>query len=193
MALARALPGAPAVRIGIDSAIDADGDELAARVVQRLSSGAVPAHRLRAGDFLRPRSLRLEFGRDPAAGYEHWYDVAALRREALDHLGPGGDGSWLPRLRDPQTDRSIRVGREQASPRSVIVLDGRFLLRPELRTSLDLVVHLEVSRPARRRRAPGDDAPLALGAWDYYLAVCNPEQMADLVVRFDHPRRPAVR
>ncbi len=185
-------PDAPAARIGIDAAIDGDGDELAARIVQGLRDSAVPAQRLRTQDFLRARSLRLEFGLDDTAGYERWYDVPALRREALDHLAPGGDGSWLPRLRDPQTDRSIKSQREQARPGSVVVLDGRFLLRPELLGTLDLVVHLDVSRAARIRRARAGDAPLALGAWDHYLAQCRPAELADLVVRFDHPARPAV-
>lgn len=192
MACAKVTPAAPAIRVGIDAPIEEDGGELAAGVVRHLEQEAIPVSRLHASDFLRPRSLRLEFGRDDVAGFKGWYDVAALRREALDHLGPGGDGSWLPRLRDPQTDRSIREHRQQAPPGSIVVLDGRFLLRPGLRGALDLVIHLDVSLAARTRRTTQDDAPLALGAWDHYLAQCHPDELADLVVRFDHPDRPAV-
>ena len=126
------------------------------------------------------------------AGFEGWYDLAALRREVLDRLGPGGDGSWLPRLRDGLTDRSVRGPREQVLPGSIIVLDGRFLLRPDVRPALDVLIHLDVSLAARTRRTTQDDAPLALGAWDLYLAQCRPGDLADLVVRFDHPDRPAV-
>ena len=45
----------------------------------------------RAADFLRPASLRLEFGRtNPDAFYDGWVDEAGLRREVLDPAGPGG-------------------------------------------------------------------------------------------------------
>jgi len=177
------------MRVGIDSPVEADGDRLAADVVQHLRDDGLDAKRLRCSDFLRSRSLRLEFGTDPESLYESWYDVAALRREALDRLGPGGDGDWLPALRDPETDRSVRVAREQATPGSIVVLDGRFLLRPELAGALDLTVHLTVSAAARARR--GDE--LAQQAWDHYRELCAPEAVADLVVRYEHPDRPAIR
>jgi hypothetical protein len=171
-----------------------DGHDLADAVASVLRARAVPVARVTAHDFLRPRSLRLEHGRDdPLASYESWFDVAALRREVLDRLGPGGDGSWLPALRDPVTDRSVRNPRQTAPAGTVAVLDGPFLLRPELTGALDLVIHLEVSRPARARRAPAGDHDLACAAWDHYLHSCDPASRAALVVRFDHPRRPAVR
>ena len=145
---------------------------------------------MRARDFLRARSIRLEHGRDdPDAFHDLWYDVPALRREVLDPLGPGGDGTWLPRLRDPETDRSVRDGRRAAAPGTVAVVDGRFLLRDDLRDGFDLVVHLDVSPAARRRRVPGDEAARVLPAWERYLAAAGP---ADMVVRHDHPGRPAL-
>jgi hypothetical protein len=158
-----------------------------------LRARAVPVARIRAGDYLRPRSLRLEHGRDALARYESWYDLAALRREALDRLGPEGDGDWLPGLRDALTDRSLRLPRQTAPAGTVAVVDGPFLLRPELAGALDLVVHLDVARAARARRAAPGDEDLALAAWDHYLCTATPSARAALTVRFDHPHRPAVR
>jgi hypothetical protein len=149
--------------------------------------------RVRADDFLRARSLRLEHGRDdPDAFHDLWYDVPALRREVLDPLGPGGDGRWLPRLRDAVTDRSARVAPVDAPPGTVLVLDGRFLLRDDVRGGLDLVVHLDVSPAARTRRLPPDEVARVGPAWDRYLAESTPAERADVVVRFDHPDRPAI-
>ena len=52
-----------------------------------------PAVRISTGDFLRPASVRLEFGRtDPDAYYDGWVDEAGLRREVLDPTEPGGSG-----------------------------------------------------------------------------------------------------
>jgi hypothetical protein len=173
--------------------VAADAGRLADDVAAALREGAVPVARVRAGDFLRARSLRLEYGRDdPLAFHDLWYDVAALRREVLDPLGPGGGGRWLPRLRDPDTDRPARVPAREAAPGTVLVLDGRFLLRDDVRDALDVVVHLDVSPAARARRLPADEAPRVGPAWDRYLAETAPAGRADLVVRHDHPDRPAV-
>ena len=149
--------------------------------------------RVSARDFLLARSLRLEFGRDnPDAFYASWYDLPALRREVLDPLAPGGRGTWLPRLRDPDTDRSVRAQLQPAAAGTVAVVDGRFLLRDDVRPAFDLLVHLTVSPAARARRLPAEDAERVLPAWERYLAEVRPAQRADLVAKFDHPDRPAV-
>jgi hypothetical protein len=181
------------VRLGVDGPVSADAADLADAVAAALRDAAVPVARVRAVDFLRARSLRLEYGRDdPDAFHDLWYDVAALRREVLDPLGPGGSGRWLPRLRDPDTDRPFRVPPEDAAPGTVLVLDGRFLLRDDVRGGLDVAVHLDVSPAARDRRLPPDEAARVGPAWDRYLAESAPAGRAGLVVRFDHPDRPAV-
>jgi hypothetical protein len=75
----------------------------------------------------------------------------------------------------------------------VLVLAGRFLLRPDLADALDLVVHLQTSPDAQRRRLTDDDERArAVPAWQRYLRECDPASAADLVVRHDHPRRPAL-
>jgi len=196
LALATRRDTGATVRLGVDGPVAADAADLADAVAAALRDDAVPVARVRAVDFLRARSLRLEYGRDdPDAFHDLWYDVGALRREVLDPLGPGGSGRWLPRLRDPETDRPARVPPADAAPGTVLVLDGRFLLRDDVLASprgLDAVVHLAVSPAARARRLPPDEAARVGPAWDRYLAESAPAGRADLVVRFDHPDRPAV-
>ena len=52
--------------------------------------------------FLRPASLRLEYGHeDVEAYYDGWFDTGALWREVFGPLEPGGDGRVLPDLWDP--------------------------------------------------------------------------------------------
>jgi hypothetical protein len=84
------------------------------------------------------------------------------------------------------------VPARDAPPGTVLVLDGRFLARDDVRDALDLVVHLDVSPAARARRLPADEAARVGPAWERYLAESSPAARADLVVRFDHPDRPAV-
>jgi hypothetical protein len=173
--------------------VAADAAALADAVADAVRDAAVPVARVREADFLRARSLRLEHGRDdPDAFHDLWYDVAALRREVLDPLGAGGDGRFLPKLRDPETDRPARVPPVDAAPGTVLVLDGRFLLRDDVRDAFDVTVHLDLSPAARARRLPADEAARVLPAWDRYLAESAPAERADVVVRFDHPDRPAV-
>jgi hypothetical protein len=181
------------VRLGIDGPVERDTADLADAVAAELRADAVPVARVRAADFLRSRSIRFEYGRDnPQACYELWYDVPALRREVLDPLAPGGRGSWLPRLRDAVTDRSIREPLRVAAAGTVAVVDGRFLLRDDLRDGFDLIVHLAVSPAAITRRLPADEASRVPPAWARYLHEYHPGELADLVAKFDHPDRPAV-
>jgi hypothetical protein len=186
-------PGRHAVRVGIDGPVQADGAALADLVATELERRAVPVARVRAVDFLRARSLRLEHGADdPESFLTGWYDLPALRREVLDPLGPGGTGRWLPRLRDPHTDRPYREPAREAPPGSVAVLDGRFLGGAELDGAIDVRVHLDVTSAGRARRVPADEHARVLPAWQAYLDRDDPAATATLAVRFDHPDRPAL-
>jgi hypothetical protein len=181
------------VRVGVDGPVEQDTADLADAIAEILRAVAVPVARVSARDFLRARSIRLEYGRDdPDAFFDLWYDFPALRREVLDPLGPGGRGTWLPRLRDPVSDRSVRERPREAPPGTVAVVDGRFLLRDDVRAGFDLLVHLDVSPAARRRRIPAGEASRVLPSWERYLGEQDPVATADVVARFDHPDRPAI-
>jgi len=184
----------PRLRLGLDGPVELDTAGLADTVATALAEQAVPVARVSARDFLRGRSVRLEYGHDdPDSVYDLWYDFPALRREVLDALLPDGRHTWLPRLRDPDTDRSVRVTPQPAPPGTVAVVDGRFLAREDVRDGFDLIVHLDVSDAALGRRLPRDESDRVRGAWLRYLSDDKPAEHADLVVRFDHPDRPALR
>ncbi|WP_257570752.1 uridine kinase [Streptomyces sp. NP160] len=177
----------------MDAAVPGDAAVLADAVVSALEDEGRAALRVDAEDYLRPRSLRLEHGpSDPDAGYEGWYDTYALLREVLDPLGPGGAGTWLPALWDAERDRATRQPRREAPPGAVLVLTGPFLLRWEMSGALDAVVHLQTSSAAQRRRLPAEDADRVVGAWARYLEETDPAARADLVVRCEDPRHPAL-
>ncbi|RIV41374.1 nucleoside/nucleotide kinase family protein [Micromonospora radicis] len=187
--LARAQP-AGRLRVGVDGPPAARPEELAAALVDPLRALGRPALHIRTEDFLRPASVRLERGRtNPDAYYEGWVDEAGLRREVLDPAGPHGSGRLLPSLWDARADRASRAGYLELPPGGVVLVSGAFLLGGGL--PFDVTVHLELSAAALGRRTHPDLA-WTLPAFGRYTDEVVPAAFADLVVRVDDPRRPAI-
>lgn len=178
-------------RIAIDGAVESDTHDLAGRVVAVLADLGLAAFHVRAADFLRSRSIRLETGSDdPDAGYWRWVDHDAIQREVL--IPFCRTGRFLPSLRDRQRDRPTRVPPVDVPEQAVLVVSGPMLLRTEIVDELDVRVHLLTSPAALSRRIPEDSHERVVGAWGLYQEWDQPMSKADLVVRYDHPERPAV-
>ncbi|QAY64078.1 uridine kinase [Xylanimonas allomyrinae] len=161
---------------------------LADALVAPLRAAGRPVARVRTRDFWRPASLRLEHGRrDPDALLDRWVDAGALNREVLTAVVTRG--RYLPTLRDPVTDRSTRAAYVAAAPGTVVVLDGSLTLG--LGLDVDVSVHLALSRAAETRGTALDDA-WQLAAYDRYRREAAPERRADVVVRYDDARHPAL-
>jgi len=178
------------VRVAIDGP-PWSGLDLASATVDALTAWSRTAIVVRVADYLRPASLRLERGRDdPDAFYEEWIDVAALRREVLEPAGPDGSRLVLPMLWDAARDRATRADYREVPADGVVIVNGWFLLGAGL--DFDLTVHVSLSSAARGRRVAPADAGRELPAYDRYDAEARPAELADIVVRADDPRRPAV-
>jgi hypothetical protein len=178
------------LRVAVDGAPPARPGELADALVDPLRRAGRPVVRVRAGDFLRPASVRLEHGReDPDAYLDDWLDVSAIAREVVDPLGPDGSGRYLPSLWDPVRDRATRAPAAWAPAGAVLVLSGSLLLGRWL--DLDLTVHLAM-RPATLERRTEPAERWTLPAFARYAEEVSPETAADVVVRVDDPRRPAL-
>ena len=186
-AVARLVDARPGrVRVAIDGASAADPHALAARVVDELAPR--PAVQVRADRFWRPASLRLEYGHEDEDSYlDGWLDDDALRREVRDPFPE--TGRLLPDLRDPVTDRSLRAAVVELPADGVVVVSGSVLLGRWL--PFDVAVHVRLSSAALVRRTPPDEA-WTLPALERYAEERGPEAAADLVVRADDPRRPAL-
>ncbi len=184
------------VRVVVDGAPATSPHEITDRLVEPLRTLGRAPLRVRAETFWRDASLRLEYGhRDELSYYDGWVDVGALEREVFGPLGPDGDGSWLPSLRDPTTNRSTRAVRERALPGSVLLLSGSLLLVPDALGNLpldaDVIVHLTASPAALARRTPAEEA-WTLPVFERYEREARPSTRADVVVRLEDPRHPAV-
>jgi hypothetical protein len=182
--------GDPWVRVAIDGAPPAGAEGLADALVDPLRVRGRQVLRVSAGDFLRPASLRLEYGRtNPDSFYQDWLDTGALAREVLTPLAPGGSGRVLPALWNPQTDRASRAAYVALPAGGVLLLDGALLLGRGL--GFDLTVHLRLSPAALARTLPAE-LGWTLPAYARYADEAAPDRTADVVVRVDDPRRPAV-
>jgi hypothetical protein len=178
------------LRVAVDGAEAAGPEALAAALVDPLRVRGRDALHVPTGGFLRPASVRLEPGRtDPDAFYERWLDGPGLRREVLDRLGPAGAGQVLPSLWDPVTDRATRAGYLTVPPGGVVLVSGPLLLGAGL--PFDFTVHLSLS-PAALRRLTAAGRRWTLPAYARYEAEVAPAGLADVVVRVDDPRHPAL-
>jgi hypothetical protein len=178
------------LRVLVDGAPAAGGGALADGLVEPLRARGRDALRVHAGAFLRSASVRLEHGhQDVQAFSEDWLDEDALRREVLHPLDLNGSRRWLPSLRDPVTDRATRETYRTAPDRAVLLLDGWLLLGRGL--PAELTVHLSMGRATLLRRTPEAER-WTLPAFAAYAEQVRPEESAELVVRVDDPKRPAI-
>ncbi|WP_432927534.1 uridine kinase [Microbispora sp. CA-135349] len=182
------------VRVALDGAPAAEPGRLAGELVEPLRLRGREALRVPAAGFLRPASLRLEFGRtDPDVFYDEWLDMGGLVREVLGPLEPGRTGRRtgrvLPSLWDSARDRATRADYVTLKPGGVVLLDGALLLGRGL--PFDVTVHLSVSAAALARRTPPEER-WTLPAYERYEREIGPARAADVVVRVEDPRHPAV-
>ncbi|MFF3752216.1 uridine kinase [Streptomyces sp. NPDC002018] len=184
-----ATDGGPWPRVAFDGAPAAGTAERAEALAEALRVRGRSVLVVGTGGFLRPASLRYEYGReDPDTYYSGWFDTGALWREVFGPLEPDGNGLVLPDLWDPATDRATRSPHRRLAPGGVLVLHGPLLLGHWF--PFDLTVHLRLSPGALRRRT--DPAELwTLPAFERYEDEVDPVAVADVVVRADDPRHPA--
>jgi hypothetical protein len=176
------------LRVGVDAPACADLDPVLSLLTSRLREAGHPVVILPARLFYRDASLRWEYGKaDVESFYSGWLDTAALQREVLLTLAV--DGSYLPSLRDPDSNRSTRTERATMPPAGVVLVTGELLLGSGL--SFDTVVHVSLSRQARRRQTPAE-LQWTLPAHDRYEIDVDPASLADLVIRYDDPLHPAL-
>ncbi|WP_245865123.1 hypothetical protein [Rhodococcoides kyotonense] len=172
----------------IDGADAADPVEFATRIRDVVVSEGRSATVVDLHDFVRPASLRFEYSRTDELTYRTtWFDFDALDREVIAPLQPGGRGRILPRLWDEATDRSARARLLDAAPDHLVVVAGPMILGRI--PSAAVVVHLLLAERTLRRRTPDDEQWTIEPLLEFYE---DADARPDMVVRWDHPDRPAV-
>lgn len=188
-------PAVPVLRVAVDG-VDGAGktffaDELA--VALRVLGRRVI--RASVDGFHQPRAVRYRLGRhSPEGFYRDSYNYAALVRELLHPLGPGGDLLYRTAAFDVWADQSVWQAQQQAHPGDILIVDGLFLHRPELREywddSMFLRVDFAVSIPRGAARGPGFGSPdpqaesnqRYVAGNRLYFREAQPEQHAGVIV-----------
>jgi len=132
---------------GVATALFADDLATAMRV------GGTTVFRASLGDFLRPRSersvIRDSLGADtgvtdPAElAYRAAYDYAAFRRVLVDPFRMGGSTGFVPAFFDAQRDAPVEPTWLTGPADAVLVVDGEFANRPELRGLWNYSIYLD--------------------------------------------------
>ncbi len=187
------LPADCVVKVGIDG-VDGAGktmfaDELA-KVLQNSSRSVIRAS---VDGFHNRKTVRYARGRSSPEGYfADLYNYAALKAVLLDPLSRGGSGRYRVAIFDHRSDSPVSEPDQHALPASILVLDGIFLHRPELRHYWDFSIFLDaafgvsVSRSGERDGTSPD--PGAPGNRRYvegqqlYLQSCTPSLHATVTI-----------
>lgn len=192
-------------RVGIDG-VDAAGktilaDEIAAEIA---SSGR---HVIRASidGFHNPAAIRRRRGPDSPEGYfRDSFNYHALRDRLLDPLGPSGSLVFQRAVFDFRTDSAVDRSEEGAVRDSILIFDGVFLLREEIRDRWDLSIFVRASFATTVSRAIERDQALFgtrqevqrryetryVPGQQLYLTEVKPETLADIVLVNDDPLSP---
>lgn len=135
-------------------------------------------------DFYRPMDPARRASLDPQEGYELYFDWQRLQAEVLEPLIVGQPAVYERYDWERDELGSIRI----VEPTGVIVVEGVYVLRPQLRTHFDLTVFVDTPRDERllrcRARAENPDEWIErwMAAEDWYLEHVRPQDAADLVV-----------
>src|SRR6185437_12271535 len=89
----------------------------------------------------------------PESYYAETYDHDAVRELLLDPLGPGGNRHCRTRLFDSYHDEWLTEEWHFPPTNAIALVDGGFLLRPELAELWDYVVWLDIDHDTMIERA----------------------------------------
>lgn len=158
------------------------GKSTLARGIEDAFAGCVSI--VRCDDFYRPLSAA-EFSRLSAQeAYENYFDWRRLRDEALTPLRNGQPARY--QRYDWSSDRLAEW--IAVEPREIVLIEGVFSTRPELRAMIDVAIFIETPRDERVRRMLARSQPSTawidqwMAAEDWFLENTAPQRGADLVL-----------
>ncbi len=194
------------VRVAVDG-IDAAGKTtLAGALVAPLEARGCAVIRASVDCFHRPRAQRHRRGATSPEGYYlDSFDDTALRTALLLPLGPNGSRRYRRAIFDFRTDLPHVAAEEEAPENAVLVMDGVFLLRPELVALWDYRIFVDIPFTVALERAKQRDVAIFgsvemvqaryheryIPGQRLYFEAARPQEHADAIVYnddLDNPR-----
>ncbi|WP_313813904.1 AAA family ATPase [Glutamicibacter sp.] len=141
----------PRPLVAIDG-VDGSGKSTFARELSEHFEGK-PVILIHVDDFLNLTAVRHRKGRNSPEGF--WldtYDYEALNRLVLMPLSRGGNGTHWPVATEHKMNLRVEVPARQAPDRCIVLIEGMFLHREELRQKWDYSIFLDVPFEETARR-----------------------------------------
>lgn len=184
-------------RVAVDGRSGAGKTTLADELAVAITGLKRPVIRASIDSFHMPAAVRYRKGRlSPDGYYEDARDLEALCRLLLDPLGPGGDGVYATEAFDIGRDQPLHPELRRATSDAVLIVDGTFLQKAELRSNWDFVLFVDVPEAEARVRAIKRDSAVSADWTDLnmlyeqryepasmrYEIECKPMHGADLII-----------
>lgn len=195
------------VRVAIDGVGASGKTVLADELADSLTGLGRAVIRASIDGFHRPRSQRYGRGSTSPEGYlDDSFNYEAVRSCLLAPLGPGGGLCYRTAVFDFRTESIVDTQTRTADPSAVLLFDGVFLLREELRGFWDFRIFVDAGFEVTLARALKRDLQLFgseravreryesryIPGERLYLERCCPREHADAVVLNDEPANPGL-
>jgi uridine kinase len=147
------------VRVAIDGRTASGKTTLANEVASLIRNKGRPVIRTSIDGFHRPKAARYARGRYSPEGYYYdARDLAAMMTLLLEPLGPDGDRLYRTQSFDLENDPPVEQEPQSAPADAVLVVDGTFLQRPELRNGWDIMIFVKASERTAERSGVARDS-----------------------------------
>ncbi len=168
--------------VAIDGGTGSGKSTLAKEIRNRLSGVAI----LRTDHFFRPLNEYPAAGLPPEKLYDLYFPWQRMRDEALMPLRRGETARY--QRYDWSADRLLDW--IAVEPEEIVLVEGVYSTRPELRAMLDAAIFIDAPRDERLRRvlarAPDSSTDWMtpwMAAEDWYFEHISPQDSADLILR----------
>lgn len=166
-------------------AIDGLGGAGKSTVARRLQKALERVTVVEVDDFYRPMPEEERRSMSPEEGYRRLFDWERLRDEVLNPLSLHRPSRYR---RYDWTRGCLESTPVNVRPGGVIIVEGVYTQRPELRSYWNLSVFVDLPRDVRRARLldRGENTPAQIDRWmaaeDYYASSFAPADLADIVI-----------
>lgn len=168
--------------------IDGQGGSGKSTLARELATTIPNAEVVEGDDFYRdmPEGERVRLG--PEEGYEHYFDWQRLLDEVITPVRAKRE--VLRYQRYDWDNQALGVWVEQAMP-DVVIVEGIYTLRPQLRDLFDVKVFVRAEEGTRLRRQadrgenPSEWIQRWVAAEEFYVSHVEPWRAAQLVVNGD--------
>lgn len=174
--------------VAVDGRHGAGQQSFAEGLADALTAQGATVFCARIDDFFRPRADREREGWfDGVAHYREAYDYSLLRRVLVDPFHTGGSTGFVLTGFDEVRDQPVFQPKwMSAGPDAILIVEGVFLLRPELSGMWNYSIWL--STPATESDEPEKARNIA--ADESYLAKVSPGEIATAIVDNQDPQAP---